>query len=105
MCGQFTLHHKFSGLIAGRQNSSKDRQTVFFTSVNAMGKNHQDPIELDLTKPRLASNRQKWKVHQDTVYWVDIHLAQRKRIEVLSNNIERSHSLRYNPSLLYPESC
>ena len=43
-----------SGLIVGRQNS-RDRQTVIFTAVNPMHKNHQDPKELDLTKPRLAS--------------------------------------------------
>ena len=49
-------HSTNSGLIPGGQNSSKDRQTVFFTAVNPMHKNHQDPIELDLTKPRLASN-------------------------------------------------
>ena len=69
------------GLIAGGQNSSKDRQTAFFTAVNLMHKNHQDPKELDLTKPRLASYKQKWKVHQDTVYWVDIQLAQRKGLK------------------------
>ena len=70
-----------SGLIAGGQNSSKERQTVFFTAVNPMNKNHRDPQELDLTKPRLASYKQKWKVHQDTVYWVDIQLAQRKGLK------------------------
>ena len=43
-----------------------------------MHKNHKDPQELDLTTPRLASYEQKWKRHQDTVYWVDIQLAQRK---------------------------
>ena len=32
-----------SGLIAGGQNSSRDRQTVFLTVVNPMQKNHQDP--------------------------------------------------------------
>ena len=67
-----------SGLIAGGHNSSRDIQTVFFTAVNPMHKNHQDPIELDLTKTRLASYKQKWKMHQETVYWVDIQLAQRK---------------------------
>ena len=70
-----------SGLIPGGQNSSRDRQTVFFTAVNPMHKNHQDPIELDLTKPRLASYKQKWKVHHDTVYGVDIQLAQRKELK------------------------
>ena len=66
-------------------NSSRNRQTVFFTAVNPMHKNHQDPVELDLTKPRLASFKKEWKRHQDTV--------------------ERSHPLRHIPSLLYPESC
>ena len=50
-----------SGLIPGGQNSSKDRQTVLFTAVSPVHKNHQDPIELDLTKPRLASYKQKWE--------------------------------------------
>ena len=46
-----------------------------------MYKNHKDPQELDLTKPRLASYKQKWKVHQDTVYGVDFQLAQRKGLK------------------------
>ena len=77
MCSQFTLYHKFR-VIAGGQNSSRERQTVFLTAVNPMNKNHKDPQELDLTKPRLASFKQKWQEHQDTVYWIDIQLAQRK---------------------------
>ena len=56
-----------SGLIAGGQNSSRERQTVFFTSVNPMNKNHMEPQELDLTPPRLVLYKQKWKRHQDTV--------------------------------------
>ena len=71
-----------SGIIAGGQNSSKDRQTVFLKAVNPMNKNHKDPYELDLTKPRLASYKQKkWKRHQETVCWVDIQLAQRKGLK------------------------
>ena len=59
-----------SGLILGKQNSSRERQTVFFTAVNAMNKDHKDPHELDLTIPRLAWYKQKkWKKHQNTVYW------------------------------------
>ena len=62
-----------SGLIPGGQNSSRERQTAFFTAVNPMDKEHKDPYKLDLTKPRLASYKQKtWKRHQDTVYWVDL---------------------------------
>ena len=70
-----------SGLIAGGQNSSRERQTVFFTAVNPMHKKHKDPQELDLTKPRLASYKRKWRRHQDTVYWVEKQLAQRKGLK------------------------
>ena len=42
---------------------------------------HQDSKELDLTKPRFASHKQKWQVHQDSVYWVDIQLSQRKGLK------------------------
>ena len=70
-----------SGLIAGGQKSSRERQTVFFTAVNPMNKDHRAPKELDLTKPRLTFYKQKWKRHQDTVYWVDLQLAQQKRLK------------------------
>ena len=71
-----------SGLIVGGQNSSRERQMVFCTAVNPMNKDHRDPHELDLTKPRLASYKQKkWRRHEDTVYWVDIQLAQRKGLK------------------------
>ena len=82
-----------SGLMAGGQNSSRERQTVFFTAVNPMHKNHKDPQELDLTKPRLASCNQKWKRYQDTVYWVDIQLVQRKELKF--------YQTRSNASILY----
>ena len=70
-----------SGLIPGGQILGKERQTVFLTAVNPMNKDQKDPQELDLTKPRLASYLQKWKRHHDTVYWVDIQLAQRKGLK------------------------
>ena len=71
-----------SGLLAGGQHSSMERQTVFLTAVNPMDKIHKDAHKLDLTRPRLESCKQKeWQKHQDTVYWVDIQLAQRKRFK------------------------
>ena len=82
-----------SGLIPGGHNSSRERKTVFFSAVNPMHKSHKDSQELDLTKPRLASHKQKWKRHPDTVYWVDIQLAQRKGLKF------------YQTRLLYLESC
>ena len=92
-----------SGLIRGGQNSSRDRQTVFFTAVNPMHKNHKDPQELDLTKPRLASYKQEWKVHQDTVYWVDFQFAQRKGLkfyQTRSNEIILHETL---PAYCFPK--
>ena len=69
---------KKSGLTPGGQNLSK-RQTVFFTSVDLMNKEHKDPEEVNLHAPRLTWYKQKvWKKHQDTVYWVDMKLAQQK---------------------------
>ena len=67
-----------SGLIPGGSNLSK-RQTVFFTSVDPMNKEHKDPDVINLDAPRLVWYKQKvWKKHQNTVYWVDIKLAQKK---------------------------
>ena len=48
-----------SGLIPGRQNLSK-RQTVFFTSVDPMNKEHRDPEGIDLETPRLAGRDRIW---------------------------------------------
>ena len=56
-----------------------------------------------LTKPRLASYKQKWKVHKDSVLGRRTACSTEK-VEVLSNKIERNHPLRYTPSLLYLES-
>ena len=67
-----------AGLIPGGQNLS-NRQTVFFLPVDPMDKEHKDPDEIDLNAPRLAWYKQKvWKKYQNTVYWVDIKLAQMK---------------------------
>ena len=69
-------------------------------AVNPMNKEHRDPQELDLTKPRLASYEKKWKRHQDTVYWVDIQLALRKGLKF--------YQTRCNAIILYdtlPACC
>ena len=67
-----------SRLIQGGRNLS-NRQTVFFLLVDPMDKEHKDPDTIDLEAPRLAQYMHKaWKKHQNTVYWVDIKLAQKK---------------------------
>ena len=47
-----------SGLIPGGQNLSK-RQTVLFTSVDSLDKEHKDPDTIDLEAPRLAQYMHK----------------------------------------------
>ena len=70
-----------SGLILGGQNFS-NKQTVFFLLVGPMDKEHKDPDTIDLGAPRLAQYIHKtWKKHQNTVYWVDINLAQKKGLK------------------------
>ena len=64
-----------SGTIAGGRNSSREGETVFFTAVDPMAMRHHEQKEFDLTKPRPALYKQKWKVHQDAVYWIDIRVT------------------------------
>ena len=100
-----------SGLIRGEQNLSK-RQTVFFTSVDPVNKEHKDPCDIDLEAPRLAWYKQKVEKtsrhgvlgRKKTCSTERIEVLSNK-IEFLSNKIERNHPLRLTPSLLYPESC
>ena len=82
-----------SGMIRGAQHLSK-RQTVFFTSMDPMNKEHKDPDIIDLEVPRLAWHKEKtWKKLQTTVYWADIKLAQ--------NKIFKFYQTRSNSSILY----
>ena len=73
MCNHCTLYHKFR-IDSGRTKILAGKDTRYsLQAVNPMHKNHKDPHELDLTKPRLASYKQKErKRNQDTVYWVDV---------------------------------
>ena len=67
------------GLIPGGQNLGKERQTLFFTAVNPMDKKHKDPYKIVLLHHVLHGTKQKnVEKHQDTVYWVEKQLAQRK---------------------------
>ena len=67
------------------------RQTVFFLLVDPMNKEHRNPYIIDLEAPRLAWYKQKtWKKRKNTVFWVDIRLAQKKGFkfyQTLSNAI------------------
>ena len=94
-----------SGLIPGGQDLSK-RQTVFFLLVDPMDKEHKDPETIDLGAPSLARYMHKaYKKHQNTVYWVDIKLAQKKGLKFYQTRSNAIILLPYTPSLLYPEIC
>ena len=94
------LHSITNSGIPGVQSLSK-RQTVFFLLVNPMDKEHKDPETIDLKAPRLAQYMQTaWKKHQNTVYWVDIKLAQKKGLKF--------YQTRSNAIILYstlPACC
>ena len=82
-----------SGLIPGRQNLS-NRQTVFILPVNPVDNEHEGPEKVDLKAPRLAQYMQTaWNKHQNTVYWVDVRLAQKKGLKF--------HQTRSNAIILY----
>ena len=92
-----------SGLIPGGQNLSK-RQTVFFLPVDPMDKEHKDPDTIDSGAPRLAQYFCMEETSKHSV--LGRHkTCSTERMEVLSDAIERHHSLQHTPSLLYPESC
>ena len=56
-----------------------------------MNRDHRDPQEFDLTKPRVASCKQNWKWHQ-----VDIQFAQRKGLEI---NQTRCNAIIFHETL------
>ena len=83
MCNQFAFRHEFR-IDTGRSKFEQKTDSVFFLPVNPMDKEHKDPEKIDLEALRLARYMHTaWKKHQNTVYWVDIKLAHKKRIEVL----------------------
>ena len=55
--------------------------------MDPVNKEHKDPDLIDLEAPRLAWYQQtKWKRHQDTVYWIDVQLAQQKGLKFVQTS-------------------
>ena len=93
-----------SGLTPGGQNLI-NRQTAFFTLVDPMDKNHKDPDTIDLNAPRHAQHAYSMGEASKCGVLGRHTTCSTERIEVLSDSIERDHSSRNTPSLLYSESC
>ena len=87
MCNQFTFHHQF-GIDTWRSKFEQQTDSIL-SACGSMDKNHKDPDTIDLNAPRHARYMQKaYKKDQNTVYWVDINLALKKRLkfyQTLSN--------------------
>ena len=69
-----------------------------------MDKEHKDPDKIDLSVPRRAQYlHTAWKKHQNTVYWVDIRLAQQKGLKFYQTRSNAIILYNLHTSLLYPE--
>ena len=67
------------GLIPGGESLKRDRHSVFFTVVNPMNTfQHQEEVQYDLDKPRIAVYKNTWKTHQNSVYGCNFRVTQRK---------------------------
>ena len=70
-----------SGLIPGGKEFKKGSMRVFFTAVNPMFIDHCRERDYDVTKPRIAVYKHNWKIHQNTVYWLNVRVAQSKGLQ------------------------
>ena len=81
MCSQFTFHHQFR-VDTGRTKFEQTTDSVLSACGSHGQRTQDDPDTIDLEAPRLAQYMHKaWKKHQNTVYWVDINLAQKKGLK------------------------
>ena len=64
---------------------------MFFTAVNPMYANQDlEEVQYDLDKPRVAVFKNTWRKHPNTVFWCNLKLAQRKRLQFYQT---RSHAI------------
>ena len=79
-----------SGLIPGGRSLKKDRQSVFFNQ-------DLEDFQYDLDKPRITVYKNNWRIHQHTVYWWNLKLAQEKGLQFYQT---RSHTVVLYNTLL-----
>ena len=103
ICSQFTLHHKF-WIDSGRTKFKQGQTDGILHSRESHGQESQrsarawfDQTTSCIVQPEVEKIPGHGVLGRYTA-------CSTKRIEVLSNKIERKHPLRYTPSLLYLES-
>ena len=86
------------GLIPGGKSLKRDRHSVFFTAVNPMYTyQHQEEAQYDLDKPRTAVYKSTSRIQQNSVYWCNLTVTQRKGLQfsqTRSNTITLFNTLR-----------
>ena len=81
MCNQFTFHHKFR-IDTGRTKFWQGQTDSILYSRESHGQGTQRSVQAWFgPNPVLHRTSKSGKRHQDTVYWVDIQLAQRKGLK------------------------
>ena len=66
---------------------------MFFTAVNPMCVDQHKEVEHDLNNTRIAVYKNTWKIHQNTVYWCNLKVAQKKGLQF--------YQTRFNAIILY----
>ena len=75
-----------AGLIEGGKTPKEGRQTVFFTPLDPFGDDTEEEYD-DLSTPRKVHYKNKRKVSQYAVYWVNWGKSTRERITILADTV------------------
>ena len=79
-----------SGMISGGNSLKRNRQSVFFTSVNPMdGDQGIEETRCNLDERKIVPYKNTWRPHQNTVYWFNLKLAHH------TQSFSTTHCLRF----------
>ena len=91
-------------LILGGKSLKKEMQAVFFTAVNPMCVDQHEEVGYDLNNTRIAAYKKTWNIHQNTVYWCNLKVAQKKGLQFLPDTIRRNRLLQHFTCDMHRES-
>ena len=85
---EIALHHP--GRIDSRRKKSQEGQAVSLLPQDLEG------VEYDLDEHRIAPYKHTWTSHQNTVFWCNLKLPQRKGLQLYQT---RSHAITFSSTL------